>query len=109
MIHRFGSYAFAAFLVLLAGCTGGSVRIVLPAGHPANPSAHEAPFVPPPDPFAGVTLPSRPSEVPGHRHEHRPVPPDEDMRMDDMRMDDDQQGHMEHGGHQGATDKKELK
>lgn len=101
MIHRCCPIVFAAFLVLLAGCTDESVRLALPDSHPANPLAQVAPFVPPPDPFAGVSLPSRPAEIPGHRHEHRAVQPDDDMRMDDMRMDNDQQGQMEHGGHGG--------
>jgi hypothetical protein len=67
------SYVLASFFVALAGCTGESVRVVLPDHHPANPSAAESPFVPPPDPFAGITLPAVPSskEQPAvHRHEH---------------------------------------
>ena len=98
-------YAFTVFLVLLAGCTGESVRVVLPDNHPANLSAAEAPFVPIPDPFAGVTLPaapSRPAKPPEPRHEHHPGKMNEEMQMEDMRMEDDEGSGMKHSGHGGS-------
>ena len=114
MFRLLHSCVLASLLVALAGCTGESVRVVLPDQHPANPSAQEAPFVPPPDPFAGVTppvLPSPPEEHPEHRHEHHPGGMDDDMRMDDMRMDDEKSDEMMHGGHGGTEggERKELK
>ena len=102
MIRRCISIAITALFVLLAGCTGESVRVVLPDRHPANPSAAEAPFVPFPDPFTPLpfpSVPSRPAEPHEHRHEHHPGQTDEDMRMDDMRMDDEKGGEMNHGSH----------
>ena len=36
----------------LSGCAGAPAPTVLPAEHPANPGAAEAPFTPPADPFA---------------------------------------------------------
>ncbi|CAG1007541.1 hypothetical protein ANAEL_03549 [Anaerolineales bacterium] len=95
------SIIFVVLLVTLSGCTGESVRVVLPERHPANPSAVEAPFVLPPNPFAEEALPSPPpSEKPAHRrHGDHPGAPDDEMRMDDMRMDDDQGGAMMAGGH----------
>lgn len=104
MICHCRSYVFAAFLVLLAGCTGESVRVILPARHPANPTATEAPYVQPGDPLAGVpfsTAPAYHGQPPDHMHDHQPVKEDDEMRMDDMRMDDDHEGHMDHGGHHG--------
>lgn len=95
-------YVLAAFFIIFAGCTGESVRVVLPDRHPANPSAAEAPFVPPPDPFAGIPLPGAPPE---QRHDHHPSRMDDDMRMEDMRMDDDQEEHVNHGGHDGKGDR----
>lgn len=88
-------------LVTASGCTGESVRVILPDRHPANPSATEAPFVPSPDPLAGVplpVLPSRPEEPHEQRHEHHPDQMDDDMRMDDMQMDDDKGNEMKYGG-----------
>jgi hypothetical protein len=101
-------------LVTASGCTGESVKVVLPDRHPANPSAVEAPFVSPPDPFAGVPLPvvpSRPEEPRVHRHEHHPDPMDKEMRMDDMQMDDDKGNEMIHGGHgrAGASEEEERR
>ena len=94
------SYVFAVFLILFAGCTGESVRVVLPDRHPANSSTAEAPFVPPPDPFAGVSLPavpSRPEKPHEHRHELPPGQMDEQMQMDD-----DRGSEMKHGSHGGT-------
>ena len=105
----------ASFLVALGGCTGESIKVVLPDQHPANPSAQEAPFVPPPDPFAVVTPPETPSppEKPAeHRHGQHSGEIGDNMSMDDMRMDDDKgNDHMMHGGHgeTGDGDRKELK
>ena len=112
MIRLCRSYAFAAFLFLFAGCAGESVRIVLPDRHPANPSAAEVPFVPPPDPLAGVTLPFVPSRIekpPEHRHGNHPDQMDDEMRMDDMKMDNGQSDEMMHGDHAGtgAEERKE--
>ncbi|WP_298439593.1 hypothetical protein [Geobacter sp.] len=91
----------AAGFALLAACTGESVRVVLSDRNPANPSAAEAPFVPPSDPFMGETLAPLPpaGKPPGHRHGDHQGPTDDGMRMDDMRMDDDQGSGMMHGGH----------
>lgn len=91
-------------LAAVSGCTGESVRVILPDRHPANHSAAEAPFVLPPDPFAGLPLPavpSRPAEPHEHKHEHQ--------QMDDMQMDDEKSGEMMHGGHggSGAGERKE--
>lgn len=106
MVRLFCSYAFAlAFFILFAGCTGESVRVILPDRHPANPSAAEAPFVPIPDPFAGISLPrepSRPAKPPEQRHEHHPGQMNQEMQMEDMRMEDDRGSEMKHGGHGGA-------
>jgi len=95
MVRLCYPYAFAVFLILFAGCAGDSVRVVLPDQHPANSSAVEAPFVLPPDPFAGIPFPTV----------------DEQMRMDDMRMDDEGDGMMMHGGpgEAGAEDKRERR
>jgi len=63
----------AVALIALASCTGESVRIVIPERHPANPTAAEAPFAMPPDPFAGITdlTPSpTPREAPTDHHGH---------------------------------------
>ena len=102
---RLCSYALTVFLVLFAGCTGESVRVVLPDSHPANLSAAEAPFVPIPDPLAGVSLPAAPSspaKPSGQRHEHHPGQTNEEMQMDDMQMEDDKGSEMKHGGHGGS-------
>jgi len=104
-------YGLSLFLVALAGCTGESVRVVLPEGHPANPSAAEAPFVMPPDPFAGLppsVSPPSSEQPPGHRHGHQHggmggKMSEDEMRMDDMRMDDDKGGATKHGGHDGTA------
>ncbi len=108
------SYALIVFLVFFAGCTGESVRVVLPDRHPADPSAAEAPFVPIPDPFAGVSLPAAPSSPAKpfeQRHEHHPGQTNEmqmedmqmeDMQMEDMQMEDDKGSDMKHGGHGGS-------
>jgi len=104
MIRLCCSYALTVFFVLLAGCTGESARVVLPDRHPANPSAAEAPLVPIPDPFAGVTLPAAPSspaKPPGQRHGHHPGQTNEEMQMEDMQMEDDRGSEMKHGGHDG--------
>ena len=44
--------AFCIFIALgVIGCAGESVRVELPANHPANPQALETQFVPPQNPF----------------------------------------------------------
>lgn len=97
-----------AFFVV-AGCTGESVRVVLPGTHPANPSAAEAPFVLPPDPFTAEPPTPPPAEKPaGHRHGDQHGSTDDEMRMDDMRMDDNEGGGMMHGDHgKPGTEEKE--
>jgi len=97
----------ASFLVALGGCTGESIKVVLPDQHPANPSAQEAPFVPPPDPFAVVTppeTPSPPEKPPEHRHGQHSGGMGDNMRMDDMKMDEAMSDEMMHGGHGGTGD-----
>jgi len=90
------SLILTAAFFMLAGCTGESVRVVLPDRHPANPSAIEAPFVFPADPFTGETpAPPPPAEKPaGHRDVDRHGSTD-----DDMRMDDDEGSDTLHGNH----------
>ncbi len=104
MVRLCYSYAFTVFVIFFAGCTGESVRVVLPDRHPANPSAAEAPMVPIPDPFAGVSLPappSRPVKHPEQRDETHPGQMNEEMQMEDMQMEDDRGSAMKHGGHDG--------
>lgn len=83
-------------LITASGCTGESVRAVIPAWHPANPTAAESPFVVPPDPFAREAMPppAASEKPPSHRHGEHPGAMDGGMRMDEMPS-----GPMEHGGH----------
>lgn len=110
MVRRCRSNVLAAFIVMLTGCTGESVRVILPARHPVNPTATEVPYVQPDDPFAGAPFPTAPThhgQPPDHRHKHQPAKEDDEMRMDDMRMDDEQGEEMMHGGHDGHDERKE--
>jgi len=51
-IHKIsGCFLTMVVLFFLIGCTGESVKVDLPANHPANPQSPETAFIPPPNPF----------------------------------------------------------
>ena len=50
--HRaFGIFFILFMTFILFGCSNESVRVQLPANHPANPQSEETAFIPPPSPF----------------------------------------------------------
>ena len=86
-------FIFAVFLSVLTigGCSNTHINTKLPLSHPANPTAEESAFVPPPNPFAtdaSFTEPGRqksdarkPEEQPAdamHHQEMQTMQPEND-------------------------------
>lgn len=47
----FGFFLILNMLFFITGCASESVKVDLPANHPANPHSPETAFTPPPNPF----------------------------------------------------------
>lgn len=70
--------ALISLWLTLNGCATTEITVTLPPGHPADPQAAEAVFIPPPNPFADRKPPAptpesekRPGE---HGHHPRDMP-----------------------------------
>jgi hypothetical protein len=74
---------FMFTLLMLTGCTGGSVQVEFPINHPANPEAFEAEFTQPPNPFQ--------TDVAGMERE-----PEADSMMKHKTNEESGKQHMDH-------------
>ena len=103
LINKFWGLVFSGLTLLsLMSCVSEPVNINLPQNHPANPTARETAFIPPPNPFqhhiemksdSGSSVTEK-KHTPSHQHHmtHEMDQMSEDA-MSKPETDQEKQGH----------------